>query len=388
MTIKNLREKYLKARNEQNEHVRQFSMGKNINMKTIGNLALKTRTARNTLHHAAAKKIQNTWRNKKMRYILVFKKSNLNMYTKIPKKVLSSQKSVFKLKGYPYPNDPSKKIFMIPHKNNSKGTKVSIIFRALKNVLPNHMLPNIEKVRRKNIFEKLRVLNKAVGVIKHGYFPVRKIIYILKKTNDEDLKRAAIMMENLNMTAVRYTEHIKKLNPSINFIKKRIFEGIGVCHINTTLRNNPSLNKVTYLINYRNQMIEACKQLVKKPESKWIPAFKFALGGRPCLENLVDALTQVAFGEVKWKGLNKALNLTKNNNKNHLKHVIIGTFMKNHVTSLGGKKNYTKNRLWHAIKNKPLYVWKNNGPKFVPVKNISNTRKISNNAFNEYINYV
>ena len=230
--------------------------------------------------------------------------------------------------------------------------------------------------------------------MKRAILPVRKVIYILRK--HPSLRYAADVMTRITNLSKQYSNYIRVENPSVNVIKTTISRNIGLCHIDTTLQNNPSVNKVTYLLYYNNQMKLACEQIVKSkiPEKEFITKLKAALGNRPCIENLIDALSQVAFGEIQWKGSNKALNLTKNNNKNYLRNSVIATYMQKHHKSIrntGNTSNYTKNRLWNSIKNRPLYVLTQDGPVFMTVKNISrhiNLRRVSNNAFNLYSNYL
>lgn len=345
--------------------------------------------ARNKLKNASARIIQKMWRNKqnfqkKQRYMLVFNRGAKNRYTRPVKNMLS------KYQFYAYPNNAAKKVFLL-FKNTSKGKKVSRLYKNLKNRLPNNMLPKIEKINIQTLMNKLNLVTSKVTLIQRTLVPLRKVVHWLNSDGDPNIRHAAKIMLKLNKLATQFSQYINATNPNIQQIKNTVSRNIGLCHINTTLRNNPSVNKASYLVYYRNQMLLACKQIAKMNERTFIRKFKIVLGDRPCIENIVDALTQVAFGEVEWRGVNKALNLSRNNNVQYLKHDIISTFMQKHHKTIrknGNMSEYTKNRLWNAIKNRPLYVWTNNGPVFKPVKNISNTRKLSNNAFNEYINYL
>jgi hypothetical protein len=137
-------------------------------------------------------------------------------------------------------------------------------------------------------------------------------------------------------------------------------------------------------------MILACSEITKRkmPENEFVKQFKSVLGNRPCIENLIDSLSQVAFGETQWKGVNSVLNMRNGANANKLRNQIIAPYMSLHYKNVKNSGNYTKNRLWNSIKNRPLYVLTNNGPGYSSVKNVKNTRKISNNAFNMYSEYL
>lgn len=396
MKIKNLRQAYLNAKRRQNEYVHN-AMNKTVtmeNLNRLGNLAKKTKEAKNKLQNIAAKKIQNVVRKPVRPYILVFNRSNLNRYPKRVKNKLANAQFFID------PNNPSKKMFltangsfMIKNLTNISGSKtLSEVYTFLKERLPAHMLPKFRRINTKKFSDQTILVSRKANVIKRSFFPVRKVIHILRK--HRGLRYAANTMERLVNLAKVYSNYIRRNAPAgnIQIVKNVISRNIGLCHINTTLRNNPSVNRVTYLLYYKNQMQLACEKIVKMPEQEFITKFKAALGNRPCIENLIDALSQVAFGETQWKGSNKALNLTKNNNKNYLRNSIIATYMKSHHKSIrnsGNMSNYTKNRLWNSIKNRPLYVITQNGPVFMTVKEAHrNTRKISNNAFNLYSNYL
>jgi hypothetical protein len=198
-------------------------------------------------------------------------------------------------------------------------------------------------------------------------------------------------MEKLNLLAEKYSKNIAQFNPNIPTIKNVLARNIGQCHINNTLGKNPTMNKVSYLLAFRKQMIFACKEIVRKDllkdEKNFIKMIDFYIHGRPCMENLIEALTQYAFGEVHWKGVNHLYNVTINNNRTKLRNQTIPIFMANHFQSIrkeGNTTAYTKNRLWNALKNKPIYVVTPNGPAYAAMKNIPKGRNLSNEAFNLY----
>lgn len=333
----------------------------------------------------AARTIQRKWRTGSEPFIinraLLFDKKNLQKYPKHVARDITKYTYEHGLRVVPHPYMANK---IMVESTNIRGENISNFYKFIKERLPESLLPKLTRLN----WNKIEMLEKKKKKITNAFFPVRKIIKILKK--HPSLRYAARIMENLNLYAAQFSNQIKEANANINTIKNIIGRHIGVCHINTTLRNNPSVSKFTYLLYYRNQMKLACEQIVKSriSEKEFVTRFKSVLGNRPCMENLIDAISQVAFGEVQWKGVNRVINLRRN--KNALRNEIIAPYMKIHLNSIrknGNKSNYTKNRLWNSIKNRPLYVLTNNGPGYVTLKN-ANVRMVSNNAFNKYAQYL
>ena len=330
----------------------------------------------------AAKTIQRKWRAGREEYTIYVLEFNKNSYNKYPKAVLAYLKTT-NLKPHMY---DYKKLWIIP--NNRRGKNISNTYLRLKTMLPNHLLPKFKSVNWKNYSTKLRMYLNKSNIIKKRFFPVRRIIHILNK--HPSLRFAARMMNNINIYAEKLSKVIQNRGASLHNVKNTIMQTVGPCHINTTLRNNPAINIASYLVYYRNQMILACSEITKRkmPENEFVKKFKSVLGNRPCIENLIDALSQVAFGETQWKGVNSVLNMRNGANANKLRNQIIAPYMSLHYKNVKNSGNYTKNRLWNSIKNRPLYVLTNNGPGYSSVKNVKNTRKISNNAFNMYSEYL
>jgi hypothetical protein len=394
--IKNLKAEYETAKRRQNAyaHSLAYRTATFNNLNALGNLATRTRAAQTKLKNTAARKIQTAFKKPTRPYILVFNKSTMNRY---PKRVKNAFKNV---SFFSYPNTSVNKKFLsvgsftFSNVTNKSGAKqLSDVYTFLKQRLPENMLPKFIRVNNlKKFSDKIQTIQKKANIIKRAFLPVRKIIYILRK--HRNLRFAADIMERLTNLAKIYSEEIRRQNPPINVTKNTISRNIGLCHINTTLRNNPTINQVSYLIYYNNQMKFACAEIIRKkiPEKEFVTRFSNALGSRPCIENLIDALTQIAFGEIQWKGSNKAVNITRNNNKIYVRNRVIANYMKTHhksIRSSGNKSNYTKNRLWNSIKNRPLYVLtQEHGPVFISVKNIRNLRGLSNNAFNMYSEFL
>jgi hypothetical protein len=343
-----------------------------------------------TPENRAARVIQRKWRAVGgmyvpfTSYVLEFNKNTVNKY---PKAVIAYLKEIQPV-GIKYNKLNPKKLLL--ESNDRRGKNLDIVYTRLKSMLPNTMLPKYKRINYEKYSKKLNTYTRKANIIKRSFFPVRKIIYILRK--HPSLRFAAQMMSNINLAAELISGEVKKYGNhlTMNNLKNTIMRMVGPCHINTAIRNNPTINKASYLVYYRTQMILACKEIVRRkmPENEFVNKFKSALGNRPCIENLIDALSQVAFGETQWKGVNTVLNLRKAENANKLRNQIIAPYMSMHYKNVKNNGNYTKNRLWNSIKNRPLYILTNNGPGFIPVKNIRNTRKISNNAFNMYSEYL
>ena len=121
------------------------------------------------------------------------------------------------------------------------------------------------------------------------------------------------------------------------------------------------------------------------------------VGGRPCIENLVQALTDIAVGESGWRGKNtsrliKVTNKGLNkNNFNILKNHILAPYIGEVYGKLSNAKKirFNEQNFWNAVKNKNVYSMNQKGTiGYRSLKNIPKTRNASNYAFKEYKNYL
>ena len=185
----------------------------------------------------------------------------------------------------------------------------------------------------------------------------------------------------------------------------KITEDIAMCHLIDGMRNiannSDKFNyKKNYLKRMRNQMVQACKDIMLKIRSRkltredFVTEFKALYGERPCIENLIQALSDVAYREVGWKGKNASKllilgqnNKTTNNSRRILRNDVIGTY----INPLFKGMTKPQQKLWNSIKNKNVYVINpnvNQQPVYAKLSVIRNARNVSNETYNTYANYL
>ena len=241
--------------------------------------------------------------------------------------------------------------------------------------------------------------------------PEYKLIKTIWKSQDPELMQYAEVILKLVRIEPQATAYIRN-NPNLtnNYIQGEITRTITACHLIQTLNQSTNRRKArdNYLSNLRGQLKIAANIFVEQRktssnktnfDSKFIRTFKSQLGGRPCIENVIDALTNsVAEPGLDWKGKNEpALNVNAAGSvlaqsKNRLRNSIIGGFMKNYYNSLNNrvKSAFNKNIYWTGIKNRNVLVKLPNrtDPFYVKLSEIRNGKAISNEAFNMYKNYL
>ena len=240
--------------------------------------------------------------------------------------------------------------------------------------------------------------------------PEYKLIKTIWSSRDAELMPYAEIMLKLIKIEPEATAYIRN-NPNLtnDYIQGEIARTVTACHLVHTL--NQSTNRRTarnnYLSNLRGQLKIAAEVFVEQRktssnktnfDSKFVRTFKSQLGGRPCLENILDALTNaVSEPGLNWKGKNEpglvvnASGTVASQSRNTLKNGIIGAFMKNYYNSLNNraKSAFNKNTYWSGIKNRNVLVkMPNRGPFYVKLSNLRNGKFISNEAFNTYKNYL
>ena len=241
--------------------------------------------------------------------------------------------------------------------------------------------------------------------------PEYKLIKAIWKSQDQELMQYAGIILKLVRIEPTATKYIRN-NPNLtnNYIQGQITSTITACHLVQTLNQSTNRRRTrdNYLSNLRGQLKIAANIFTEQRntssnktnfDSKFIRTFKSQLGGRPCLENVIDALTNaVAEPGLDWKGKNApALNVNaagsaSTQSKNRLRNLIIGGFMKNYYNSLNNrvKRVFNKNTYWEGIKNRNVLVKLPNrqDPFYVKLGEIRNGKSISNEAFNMYKNYL
>lgn len=185
---------------------------------------------------------------------------------------------------------------------------------------------------------------------------------------------------------------------------------IAMCHLVDGMRGMNLLNKTTfrefYLKRMRNQMVQACKDILDKIKKRkmtkenFVREFESLYANRPCIENLIQALSDVAYGEVGWKGKNASKlliigqnNRTTNNSRAILRNNVLGTYIKPLFNAMTKPQQikFNKQIFWNAVKNKNVYVMNpniNQQPVYAKLSVIMNARNVSNEAFNEHGQYL
>jgi hypothetical protein len=178
---------------------------------------------------------------------------------------------------------------------------------------------------------------------------------------------------------------------TVNDPRAFITNQIAPCHL------RPRQDPAKYLENLRNQLRYVAKMYHQKKMKNsgfsklFLSRLKSELGGRPCLENLIEGLSvALTDREFVWKGRsNNANPLVNGNGNGRYKQILM-----NAVTSFQGylannkeSKNLPvshqrrKNMFWNMIKNRNVVVRNNNGIQvYKKVKNYNINRRIFNNS--------
>ena len=241
-------------------------------------------------------------------------------------------------------------------------------------------------------------INKYIGnTIKINLKSDQSINYIIKIIREAGFKYESNMMEKIQL-AESYYHHkfIKKM--SIAAYKNKITKSIGACHINTSgLSKNKYLPVIYEQLKEASRIIRGKILFRKMTKQSFIEQFGQMVGGRPCIENLVQALTDIAVGESGWRGKNtsrliKVTNKGLNkNNFNFVKNSILAPYIGEVYSKLSNARKITFNgeKFWNSVKNKNIYAVNNTGTiNYRKLKNIPEARKVSNTAFNNYKNYL
>ena len=245
---------------------------------------------------------------------------------------------------------------VINNKNTSKISKLQALVRAKQNVQSRYVNALLNDMRREQNFD----------------YYINKINKVYKKI-PEVLKQKTISKNNITTQ-------------------------IAPCHI------RPGQTPVVYLRQLRNQLLFAAKlyhkKKVQEPEfaKRFLDRLKGELGGRPCLENLIEGLSvALSDPEFVWKGRNIKDPIMGLNNKKYLNVLMkaVVSFQEHHA---GNKKaaplpmslNRRKQLFWNMIKNKNLFVTNGRNIGYTQVKkyNRNGARFKASNAAEllEYIN--
>lgn len=199
-------------------------------------------------------------------------------------------------------------------------------------------------------------------------------------------------INKLNKVYKKIPEVLK--HPRLN--RNVITTQIAPCHI------KPGQDPVVYLRQLRSQLLYAAKlyhqKKVRDPKfkQKFLARLKSELGGRPCLENLVEGLTvALSDPEFVWKGRNISP-LVKNNARYlNLLGNAVQSFQRYHANNKTAKNlpvslERRKKLFWNMIKNKNVHavIGRNHiGYQRVKNYNKNGARFSASNAAN-WLNYI
>ena len=209
---------------------------------------------------------------------------------------------------------------------------------------------------------------------------------------------------NNSMNILHYIKKHIRLYGIIPYdIQDMIITRIGPCHFNESLRDskNKRVDGLYYLVNLIlqfNYFVKEYDKLKKSKHNKFFKTLEVNLGGRPCLENAIEALTmsiiEIGF---EWKGKNKMI-MWNEIGKEYYKHGVIGAAVGSYVKSLSSEnkqkfKEYSLmdriNMIYNKFKRYPVYVGGiDEYPMFYNVDALPNGEVVTKEAISEYLNYI
>ena len=260
------------------------------------------------------------------------------------------------------------------------------IQKVIENVLQIIKLSGNNKMNTSKI-SKLQALVRAKQNVQSRY--VNALLNDMRREQDFDY-----YINKINKVYKKIPEVLKQKTIS----KNNITTQIAPCHI------RPGQTPVVYLRQLRNQLLFAAKlyhkKKVQEPEfaKRFLDRLKGELGGRPCLENLIEGLSvALSDPEFVWKGRNIKDPIMGLNNKKYLNVLMkaVVSFQEHHAGNnkaapLPMSLNRRKQLFWNMIKNKNLFVTNGRNIGYTQVKKYNrngNRFKASNAAeLLEYIN--
>jgi len=187
---------------------------------------------------------------------------------------------------------------------------------------------------------------------------------------------------------------LRQMPTYVNF-KNRVHHNIGPCHVTET--NLP----VPYLKNFINGLYFVSNEYSKmspRRKASYIATVVNEIGGRPCIENLMEALQSALYEPTMvWTGRNISPLLFPARSPNRSAYLSllarsIGSYMSN--TTRAELRALSTNqariqKFWNVVKNKQLSVVNQNGnPAYIAVKNYNNQGRVFKNSGPAAANYV
>ncbi len=233
------------------------------------------------------------------------------------------------------------------------------------------------------------------NIILNNFKNDQSINYIIRILKDSGFVYESIMIEKIQLAHSYYPK--KHSLKNLSQYKNQITRSIAACHINTSgISKNQYLSSIYEQLKEASRIIRGKILFRKLSKQDFLDQFGQMVGGRPCIENLVQALTDIAIGESGWRGKNTSRllqiygNYMNRNSYNKLKNEILGPYIGEVYGKLSNAKKITfgKNDFWGAVKNKNVYAIKNGIISYYLLKNLNNAKYASNNAYNEYSEYL
>ena len=174
---------------------------------------------------------------------------------------------------------------------------------------------------------------------------------------------------------------LKRRLPATQVVTTKIIQDIAPCHLanNTYANENTRRNKV---MNYLKNLVLQLKEVIRtfyanlgkrsikqkyqrKYKQKVLDALEWNIGDRPCLENLIDAISESIVNPVfEWKGKNNVIYWSRNQDQQKYKASVIGPAVGSFLRSLkpkqrrefGQKSRQDQvNTIWDRISSYSLY---------------------------------
>lgn len=289
----------------------------------------------------------------KLKEMMILKKQKIMAATKI-------QKSFRNYKSLPKTNENFIKYMWKGHSNQNIKRIQKF---TLKKYGTNNIANAIQKVYKKRhesptVKTAISTIQKSTRKYQKDRF--RTIGTLIEDMYDDPEKRFVFQVNVLS----KLYRNIPKVLNFITYYNKTpkniITSEIGPCHI------KPDEIPKKYLDKMYNQMIFVSQEYFKKSpnaKKKYLDELDSLIGGRPCIENLMDAMISALLEPVfEWTGKRIDPPLVNNNNR-YLGQVMAKAISSwhqklsnNNKAKLPNNLNKRKNIFWSMVKNMELHV--------------------------------
>ena len=276
------------------------------------------------------------------------------------------QKSYKSYKTFPKTNENFIKYMWTGHSNdNIKRIKQFSLKKYGTNNLDN-AIKRIYKKRHESPTVKSSVSTIQKYTRKYQTNRFKLVGQLIEDMNDDPNKRFTFQVKMLSSLYLQIPKVLDFINYYYNKSPKNLITNvIGPCHIKADEVPKKYLNKMY------NQMIYVSQEYNKKSLSerkKYLDKLDSSLGGRPCIENMFDAMiTSLLEPVFEWTGKHIDPPLVENN-KRYLNNVMAKAvsswqqkLTNNNKSKLPNNLNKRKNMFWSMVKNLELHVRNSEG---------------------------